>query len=78
MVFSLDIEVERYVDRACGVLTAVESGDCWISEVILHPKVTLKAGYQMTAERMAYLHKHVRDHCYIARSIKTKVTVRAV
>jgi organic hydroperoxide reductase OsmC/OhrA len=77
MVFSLDIEVERYVNRACGVLTGLESGDCWISEVILHATVTLKAGYQMTAERMAYLHEHVQDHCCIARSIKTKVTVRA-
>ena len=77
MVFSLDIEVERYVDRACGVLTGLEGGDCWISEVILHPTATLKAGYHMTAERMAYLHEHVQDHCYIARSIKTKVTVRA-
>jgi hypothetical protein len=33
MAFSLDVEVERYVDRAHGVLTGLESGDCWISEV---------------------------------------------
>jgi len=68
---------ERYVDRAYGVLTALEGGDCWISEVILHPKITLKAGYELTAEAMAHLHEHAQEHCYIARSIKTKVTVRS-
>jgi len=77
MAFSIDVEVERYVDRAYGVLTGLESGDCWISEVILHPKITLKAGYEMTPATMAHLHSHVPDHCYIARSIKAKVTVRS-
>jgi organic hydroperoxide reductase OsmC/OhrA len=52
-------------------------GVCWISEVILHPKITLKAGYELTAEAMAHLHEHAQEHCYIARSIKTKVTVRS-
>jgi organic hydroperoxide reductase OsmC/OhrA len=77
MAFSLDVEVERYMDRAYGVLTGLPSGDCWISEVILHPKITLKAGYEMTAATMAHLHEHVPEHCYIARSIRTKVTVRS-
>jgi organic hydroperoxide reductase OsmC/OhrA len=77
MAFSIDVEAERYVDRAYGVLTGLPSGDCWISEVILHPKITLKAGYEMTAATMAHLHEHVPEHCYIARSIKTKVTVRS-
>ena len=77
MAFNIDVEVERYVDRAYGVLTGLESGDCWISEVILHPKITLKAGYEITPETMAHLHEHVPEHCYIARSIKTKVTVRS-
>ena len=77
MAFSIDVEVERYVDRAYGVLTGLPSGDCWISEVILHPKITLKAGYEMTAATMAHLHEHVPEHCYIARSINTKVTVRS-
>jgi organic hydroperoxide reductase OsmC/OhrA len=77
MAFCIDVEVERYVDRAYGVLTSLESGDCWISEVILHPRVTLKAGYEMTAATMAHLHEHVPEHCYITRSIKAKVTVHS-
>jgi organic hydroperoxide reductase OsmC/OhrA len=77
MAFSLDIEVERYIDRAYGVLTGLESGDCWISELILHPTITLKAGYEMTAATMTHLHEHAPEHCYIARSIKTKGTVRS-
>jgi organic hydroperoxide reductase OsmC/OhrA len=72
IAFGMDVEVERYVDRAYGVLTAVEDGDCWISEVILHPKITLKAGHEITAEGMAHLHKHAHDHCYIARSSRQR------
>jgi hypothetical protein len=67
---------ERYVDRTFAVLTALEDGDCWISEVILHPKITLKPGYPLTAEALTHLHEHDQEHCYIARSIRTKVTVR--
>lgn len=76
IAFGMEIEVERYLDRACGVLTELEGGDCWISEVILTPKITLKAGYEVTAEGIAHLHEHAQEHCYIARSIRTKVTVR--
>ena len=31
MAFSIDVEVERYVDRAYGVLTGLPSGDCYKS-----------------------------------------------
>jgi organic hydroperoxide reductase OsmC/OhrA len=31
----------------------------------------------MTPATMAHLHEHVPEHCYIARSIKAKVTVRS-
>lgn len=44
MACSMDVEVVRYVDRAYGVLTGLPSGNRWISEVILHPMITLKAG----------------------------------
>jgi hypothetical protein len=75
--------VAQFLDSHCTpsahvVLTGLESGDCWISEVILHPMITLKAGYQMTPATMAHMHEHVPEHCYIARSIKTKVTTRSV
>jgi hypothetical protein len=35
MAFSINVEVERYVNRAYGVLTGLPGGDCWISEVIV-------------------------------------------
>jgi organic hydroperoxide reductase OsmC/OhrA len=50
IAFGMEIEVERYVGRAYGVLTALEGGDCWISGVILHPKITLKTGFELMAE----------------------------
>ena len=33
IAFGMEIEVERYVDRAYAVLTGLEGGDCWISEL---------------------------------------------
>jgi len=55
--FPLVSDQDGSVDRAYGVLTGVEGGDCWISEVILPPKITLKTGFELTAEAMAHLHE---------------------
>jgi hypothetical protein len=35
-----------------------------VDGVILHPKITLKAGYEMTVETMSHLHEHVPEHGY--------------
>jgi hypothetical protein len=61
MAFGIGVEVERYVDRAHGVLAGLPSSDCWISEVILHPKIALKAGYEMTAATMAWVTRCAQD-----------------
>ena len=57
MAFSIDWRWSGTWTAPTGVLTGLESGDCWISEVILHPKITLKAGYEMTPATMAHLHE---------------------
>ena len=43
IAFGMHIEVVSYVDRAYGVLSEVEGGDCWLSEVILHPMIQFDA-----------------------------------
>ena len=77
IAFGMELEVISYVDRACGVLSEVEGGDCWLSEVILHPKISFKASQQISPEAIARMHELAHQHCFIARSIKTKVTVRS-
>jgi organic hydroperoxide reductase OsmC/OhrA len=50
----------------------------WVSEVILNPKIGFDARQEVTAEALARMHELAHEHCFIARSIKTKVTVHRV
>jgi organic hydroperoxide reductase OsmC/OhrA len=40
VAFSHEVEVEKYLDTTEGVVTALPDGRCWISEVILKPRIT--------------------------------------
>lgn len=74
--FSHGVEVESYLDRTEGWLSSLpEGGGTWVSEVILRPKVALSAGQQITAEEIARFHQLAHRDCFIACSVKTKITV---
>jgi organic hydroperoxide reductase OsmC/OhrA len=76
--FSHGVEVESYLDRTEGWLSCLPEGRTWVSEVILHPKVVPSAGQQITAEQSAHFHDLARRDCFIACSVKTKITVAEV
>ena len=76
VAFGMGIEVASYLDRAHGVLSESASGQIWVSEVILYPKITFDPHYEVTAEAVAKVHELAHARCFIARSIKAKVTVR--
>jgi organic hydroperoxide reductase OsmC/OhrA len=75
--FSHEAEVESYLDTAEGVLSGLPEGRCWVSEVILKPPVTFSAHQRIEASAIAHFHELAQHDCFIAQSIKTKVTVRA-
>jgi organic hydroperoxide reductase OsmC/OhrA len=75
LAFSYGIEVESYHDMAVGVLGEISPEVHWISEVILNPRITYNEGSSATAAAQAKLHELAREQCFIANSIKTKVTV---
>jgi organic hydroperoxide reductase OsmC/OhrA len=75
--FSHRVEVSGYRDQAEGVINQLPQGRSWVSEVILHPRVTLSAGQQVTAAQIAHFHELARRDCFIASSVKTKVTVES-
>jgi organic hydroperoxide reductase OsmC/OhrA len=77
IAFSMGAEIDTYVDAAEGVMTELEGGEYWISEVILVPKITFIAGYNVTPAAIAHIHELAQKDSFIAHSIKTKVTVRA-
>jgi organic hydroperoxide reductase OsmC/OhrA len=77
IAFGMEIEVASYLDRTHGVLTEISGGEAWVSEVILQPRITFDARYDVGAEVIAHIHELAHEHCFIARSVKAKVTIRA-
>jgi organic hydroperoxide reductase OsmC/OhrA len=66
--------VERYVDRAAGVLEKNAAGKLAMTRVTLKPAVTF-SGAQPTEAEVRALHEKAHAKCFIANSVKTEVTV---
>ncbi len=67
--------VERYTDRAVGVLEKNEDGRLAVTRVVLRPEIEFGGDRRPTPADLAELHEKAHDHCFIANSVKTEVTV---
>lgn len=65
------VTVQGYVDEAAGVLGRDADGRQAMTEVTLRPRVECDAD----AATLADLHHRAHDACFIANSVKTRVTV---
>ncbi|MEO8243703.1 MAG: OsmC family protein [bacterium] len=61
--------VDRYDDVAEGVMTKTD-GRVWVSQVILHPRVTWSGP---PPQDPLALHHAAHEECFIANSVKTEV-----
>jgi len=77
VAFQMGIEVKSYRDPAAGVLTELSGGIYWVSEVILHPTILFADSQEVMPNALARIHELAHERCFIANSIKTKVTVRS-
>jgi organic hydroperoxide reductase OsmC/OhrA len=83
MLFFLDFAsragfvVESYVDDAVGVMGKDAEGFDYVEAIELRPVITFSGDKRPSAADIADLHHRSHDVCFIARSVKTKVTVRA-
>jgi organic hydroperoxide reductase OsmC/OhrA len=66
--------VDRYVDRAAGVLEKNGEGKLAMTRVTLKPSVTFNGAQPSEAEVRA-LHGRAHAKCFIANSVKTEVVV---
>src|SRR5262245_60734832 len=66
--------VDSYVDHAIGHLEKDDRGRLAISRVVLRPKIAY-AGAAPSPEQLASLHDRSHHECFIANSVKTRVTV---
>ncbi|MGH8699032.1 MAG: OsmC family protein [Burkholderiales bacterium] len=66
--------VDRYVDRAAGVLEKNGEGELAMTRVTLKPSVTF-SGAPPTEAEVRVLHERAHAKCFIANSVKTEVVV---
>jgi hypothetical protein len=65
VAFSHEVEVEKSLDTTEGVVTALPDGRCWISEVILKPRITFNWQQQVVASTIAHFHDLTQCDCFI-------------
>ena len=68
-------QLDSYDDEAVGVITKNESGVPWVSSVTLHPKIVYSGEKRPTPADEERLHHLAHEQCFIANSVKTRITV---
>jgi organic hydroperoxide reductase OsmC/OhrA len=70
--------VDRYEDRAVGVMTENQRGKLYISRVILDPVIEFSGERIPRPEQIADLHHLSHQECFIANSVLTDVVVAGI
>lgn len=65
--------VDRYLDRAEGLMARNGEGRLAMTRVTLRPEVCMAGERQPTPEQFAQLHQAAHEACFIANSVKTEV-----
>lgn len=69
-------QVDSYEDQAIGMMTKDQAGIPWVSSITLNPKIAYGGPKRPTTEEEERLHHLAHQQCFIANSIKTRVTVK--
>ncbi|MCM3870504.1 MAG: OsmC family protein [Pyrinomonadaceae bacterium] len=81
MLFFLSLAVEKqflvesYEDNAEGVIGKNDEGKLAMTRVTLNPKITFGGTHLPSRDQIDELHHSAHEQCFIANSVKTKVTV---
>jgi len=67
--------LDEYLDDAVGHMEKNENGKLAITRVELHPKLKFSGEKQPTEQELDEMHHFAHTECFIANSVKTKVTV---
>lgn len=66
---------DRYVDAAVGHLEVVDRGKLAVTRVVLRPQITFADDRKPDQPEMDAMHHKAHEMCFIANSVKTKITV---
>ncbi len=81
MLWFLSLAVEKklvvtsYEDNAEGILGKNEEGKLAMTKVTLRPKVDFGGENVPSTEQIAELHHEAHEKCFIANSVKTKISI---
>jgi organic hydroperoxide reductase OsmC/OhrA len=67
---------DSYEDEAVGVMTKNERGVPWVSAVTLRPRIVWSGDKLPTPSDQERLHHRAHEGCFIANSVRTRITVK--
>ncbi|WP_037380891.1 OsmC family protein [Sinorhizobium americanum] len=67
--------VSTYVDEAIGTVAKSPVGFHWVSSITLRPRVSFSSEKQPDRDALARLHHRAHKGCFIANSIRSKVSI---
>jgi organic hydroperoxide reductase OsmC/OhrA len=81
MLFFLDYAaqakfvVDSYEDAAVGTMGKDDAGHEFVATIVLAPRVRFSGATQPGDEEVAALHERAHRDCFIANSVKTKISI---
>lgn len=69
------LRVDRYEDDAEGVMEKNEEGKLAITRATLRPRVAFDPAAAPTAAELDALHHEAHERCYIANSVRTRISI---
>jgi organic hydroperoxide reductase OsmC/OhrA len=66
--------IDRYFDQPVGTMERTDDGKTWITHVELRPNIVW-SGRQPSDDEIRDLHHESHERCFIANSVRTKITV---
>ena len=69
--------VDSYVDDAVGFMEKNEDGRVAVTRVVLRPDIAFSGDRVPGPEDLDRLHHQAHQHCFIANSVRTEITVEA-
>jgi len=75
-LWALDFE-DPATDMAEGVMAKLPDDQSWINEINLKPRVKFNVRQHVKPSAITHFHEMAHHDCFIAQSIKTKVTIRS-
>lgn len=67
--------IDRYEDRAIGVLEKNDAGKMFMKTITLRPQVTFSGDKTPSADELNALHHSAHEECFIATSLKSEILV---